>query len=138
MAKSLHGFRRPALVGVGPAGIGGKLFEVSDQGFRQVSEAAVGGDDVSLGDQDDFVRLAKVVPFLGVHDGNIGDLKVAGKVFVFHRSKLWFESLAGRFLVVAVPSDVMSLETDAKRSFTDFRLVIRTSLEDRFVLAADE
>jgi len=105
---------------VDPAVIGGKLCEASDQRFRQISNATIGVDDVSLGDQDDFVRLAKVVPILGIDDGNIGDLKVFGKVFVFHRSKHWFESLTGRFLVVAVPSDVMSLETDAKRSFTEF------------------
>mmetsp|Transcript_42804 Transcript_42804/g.100496 ORF Transcript_42804/g.100496 Transcript_42804/m.100496 type:complete len:221 (-) Transcript_42804:54-716(-) len=120
MAKGCHTLRRPVPAALNPTRIGGELFEITDQGLRQVSDAAVGGYDVALGYQDYFVVGADSVPAFGVHNSVIGNLEVTGKIFRFHQSPLWFESLTGRRLVVSGPSHIGTLVTYAEGSIAKY------------------
>jgi len=74
---------------------------------------------VALGDQDFFVVFAKVVPPLGVINGGIGNLEVLGEIFLFKISPSWLESLASRFLIVPIPSNVGPLVAHAEASIPE-------------------
>jgi len=120
VAEGLHEIRRPTPAVVDPTGIIGELSEVPDQRLCQVRNTAVGANDVALGDQDVFVVFAKVVPPLGVTNCGIGNLKVLGEIFLFKISPFWLESLASRFLIVPIPSNVGPLVAHAEGSVPEF------------------
>mmetsp|Transcript_4290 Transcript_4290/g.7155 ORF Transcript_4290/g.7155 Transcript_4290/m.7155 type:complete len:203 (+) Transcript_4290:553-1161(+) len=102
-----------------PARVGSPLCVVSNQWLHQVGNSRVGSLNISSRHQYLFATLAEAVPLFCIFNRFIGNFKVSRKVLNLHATECWFETLAGRSLLIAIASNVRAFQTYPKRSFSE-------------------
>lgn len=63
---------------------------------------------IPLCDQNGLIRIAKLIPFLGVLNGLVSNLKIMMEIIQFESAELMFEAFADGFLAIVVAAKVGS------------------------------
>jgi hypothetical protein len=72
----------------------------------------------SFVDQYLFAVFTRRIPFVRYFHRLVNDAEVVGKVLLLKDSVLRFEALTSRFLAIAVPTNVCSLQTHSKETLS--------------------